>query len=71
MTPKQNKHLFNFIYCAVVVAFFAMVGGCTRACARKMEKDARKYQERKTSPRRYRNSIHAINFNLKNYGYQL
>ena len=64
MTPKQNKYLFHFIYCAIVVAFFAMVGGCARSCARKAEKKhvryeqekerkAREAEERLKNPRRY------------------
>lgn len=64
MTPKQEKHLFNFIYCAVVVAFFAMVGGCARSCAKKAaesskerdrmkERKAREFEERRKNPNRY------------------
>jgi len=73
MTPKQSRQLFNFIYCAIIVAFFAIVGGCTRACSNKLEKDhirrekenerkAREAAERLKNPRRY----NMINFQIPN-----
>ena len=76
MTPKQNKHLSHFIFCAVIVAFFAMVGGCARSCAKdaaesskkreKMkERKAREVEERRKNPRRY--NMYIVNF--LNYGY--
>lgn len=71
MTPKQNKHLFYFICCAITVAFFAMVGGCTRSCARKIEKDAKQYQKRTHPKRRYNNSIAMFNLICSSYGDKL
>ena len=72
MTPKQDKYLFYFICCAIIVAFFAMVGGCTRSCTRKIEKNAQEYEKRTRSRRRYyNNSIIVFNLNRLCYGNQL
>ncbi len=71
MTSKQNKHLFNFIYCAIIVAIFAMVGGCARSCERDAEESskkrekmkeqkAREFEERQKNPNRYNMII--VNF---------
>ena len=47
MNNKQKTFLFRFAYCAVIVLIFAGIGGCSRSCAKKMEKDRLRYEREK------------------------
>lgn len=66
INTKKDIYLFYFLYCAAIIAFFAVVGGCARSCSKKAhETHEKREMERNRRIERRKNSNQRLSYEYK------